>query len=376
MNKNIKIVTVLGTRPEIIRLSQILKRFDENFDSTIINTNQNNDYNLNENIIYDVKINGKIFNLKKKKSSDSFKKTLQIIAETYDLLNQIKPDVFFVLGDTNSALTSLAAKNLKIPVFHFEAGNRCFNQNVPEEINRKIVDCISDINITYSSISREYLLRENFPPENVIKAGSPLLEVYKSLSSKINKSKVLNKYKLKKKGYFLISFHRSENIDDPKNLKLIISILENLNKDFKEKIIVSTHPRTRSKIFNFIIQNRVKQIIFSDPLNYTDYMKAQKDSKFVLSDSGSISEEASILNINAIQLRNEHERPEAMEEASTILSSLDYRVIFNVIKNNNKYSSKIKSVKDYSDDNVSYKILNIIYSYFQFVNKKVWKKNQ
>lgn len=376
MTKDIKIVTVLGTRPEIIRLSQILKRFNENFDSIIINTNQNSDFNLNKNIINDLKINGKIINLEKKKSSNSFQKTLQIISETYEILNRINPDIFFVLGDTNSALTSLAAKNLKIPVFHFEAGNRCFNQNVPEEINRKLVDCISDINITYSSISRDYLLRENTPPEQVIKVGSPLLEVYRALSPKINKSKVLNKYKLKKKGYFLISFHRSENIDDPKNLKMILRILENLNKDFKEKLIISTHPRTRSKISNFISDINDNKIIFSDPLNYTDYMKAQKDSKFVLSDSGSISEEASILNINAIQLRNEHERPEAMEEATTILSSLDYRVIFNVLKNNSNYKRKIKSVKDYSDDNISYKILNIVYSHYQFVNKKVWKKDQ
>ena len=376
MNKKLKILTVVGTRPEIIRLSVILNKFDKYFDSYVINSFQNSDKNLNQNIVKDLDIKGKIINISQTKNLEHTEKLLRILSKVNLIIDKIKPNAFFILGDTNSTLSSLIAKRKKIPIFHMEAGNRCFEQIVPEEINRKIVDHISDINLTYSDIARNYLIRENFPIDQIIKVGSPLKEVFNHYSYKINNSNFLKKLDLKANNYFVCSFHRSENIDDSKNLKSIIDTLLLISSKFKKKIIVSTHPRTRLKLKknNYSI-NDITNINFIDPLIYTDYIFLQKNSLLTISDSGSINEEASIIGFKAINLRKNHERPEAMEEATTILTNLNQNNAILAINKliNDKNTPKI--VKDYDIDNVSEKVCNLILSYTNYINQKIWKKN-
>lgn len=376
MNKKLKILTVVGTRPEIIRLSVILNKFDKYFDSYVINSFQNSDKNLNQNIVKDLDIKGKIINISQTKNLEHTEKLLRILSKVNLIIDKIKPNAFFILGDTNSTLSSLIAKRKKIPIFHMEAGNRCFEQIVPEEINRKIVDHISDINLTYSDIARNYLIRENFPIDQIIKVGSPLKEVFNHYSYKINNSNVLKKLDLKANNYFVCSFHRSENIDDSKNLKSIIDTLLLISSKFKKKIIVSTHPRTRLKLKknNYSI-NDITNINFINPLIYTDYIFLQKNSLLTISDSGSINEEASIIGFKAINLRKNHERPEAMEEATTILTNLNQNNAILAINKliNDKNTPKI--VKDYDIDNVSEKVCNLILSYTNYINQKIWKKN-
>lgn len=376
MNKKLKILTVVGTRPEIIRLSVILNKFDKYFDSYVINSFQNSDKNLNQNIVKNLDIKGKIINISQTKNLEHTEKLLRILSKVNLYIDKIKPNAFFILGDTNSTLSSLIAKRKKIPIFHMEAGNRCFEQIVPEEINRKIVDHISDINLTYSDIARNYLIRENFPIDQIIKVGSPLKEVFNHYSYKINNSKVLKKLDLKANNYFVCSFHRSENIDDSKNLKSIIDTLLLIRSKFKKKIIVSTHPRTRLNLKknNYLI-NDITNISFINPLIYTDYIFLQKNSLLTISDSGSINEEASIIGFKAINLRKNHERPEAMEEATTILTNLDQNNAILAINKliNDKNTPKI--VKDYDIDNVSEKVCNLILSYTNYINQKIWKKN-
>lgn len=372
MIKKIKIMTVLGTRPEIIRMSVILSKFALYFDSYVINTMQNDDLNLNSSIFKDLKIQGKVTKLKINTNFTHIQKSLQIMSLVENQINIISPDVFFVLGDTNSSLSAIVAKKMKIPVFHMEAGNRCFDSRVPEEINRKLVDHISDINLTYSNIARNYLIRENFPIDQIINVGSPLKEVFNYYQKKINKSNIIKKLKLKKNNFFLVSFHRSENIDSYANLTKIFKILNGIASIYKIDVIVSTHPRTRNKIKNISFN---KKINFVNPLIYTDFMKLQINAKLVLSDSGSITEEASIVGFDAINLRQTHERPEGMEEGSVIMSNLNYTTTINSINRlmNKKY--KLNIVNDYNVNNVSEKICNIILSYKDFINRVVWKNN-
>ena len=371
----LKILTVVGTRPEIIRLSCILDKFNKFFNSYIINTHQNYDKNLNKNIFDDLDIKGKILNLKFNSKLTFSQRTFHTCIEVEKLILKLKPDIFFVLGDTNSSLTAIVAKNYRIPIFHMEAGNRCFDQRVPEEINRKIVDSIADINLTYSSISREYLIRENFPQDRIIKVGSPMNEVFNKYSSKINSSKILNKLKIRKENYIVASFHRSENIDDVENLNKILEILNFISKFYKKKIIVSTHPRTQKKlslILNKYTDNH--KIFYAKPFNYTDFMALQMSSFFVISDSGTISEESSICGFKAINLRMNHERPEAMEEGVVILNNLNLKNTINAIDILlNTKTPKI--VNDYSYDNVSEKVVRVISSYYNYVNNYNWKKN-
>lgn len=369
---NIKIVTVVGTRPEIIRLSRILSKLDKFFQSYIINTQQNYDFNLNANIFSDLDIKGRIINLNLNKKLNFSQRTFSICLEVEKQLRKIKPDVFLVLGDTNSSLSSIVAKNYKIPVFHMEAGNRCFDQQVPEEINRKIVDHLADINLTYSSISREYLIKENIPGDRIIKVGSPLKEVFTYYRSKIYNSKILNKLKLKSNDYILASFHRSENIDNKKNLDKIIDIIEYVSIKYNKLVIVSTHPRTRKQI-KINKKKFGKNIIFSKPFNYTDFMNLQLNSFFVLSDSGSITEEASICNFKAINIRNNHERPEGMEEGVLIMNNLNLVNTINAI-NIILNTGSPKIVSDYDVDNVSDKVVRIISSYYNYINNYTWKK--
>jgi len=368
----IKIVTVVGTRPEIIRLSCILNKLDKFFQSYVINTHQNYDIDLNANIFSDLNIKGKIINLNLNKKLTFSQKTFSICLEVEKQLKKIKPDVFLVLGDTNSSLSAIVAKNYKIPVFHMEAGNRCFDQQVPEEINRKIVDHIADVNLTYSSISREYLIKENIPGDRIIKVGSPLKEVFNNYKSKIYNSKILNKLKLKSNNYILASFHRSENIDNQKNLEKILEIIDYISIKYNKLIIVSTHPRTR-KIININKKKFGKNIILSKPFNYTDFMNLQLNSLFVLSDSGSITEEASICNFKAINIRKNHERPEGMEEGVLIMNNLNLANTINAI-NIILSTGSPKIVSDYDVDNVSDKVVRIISSYYNYINNYTWKK--
>ena len=372
----LKVMTVVGTRPEIIKLSRIIPKLDETFNHVLVNSDQNFDYELNEIFFKDLNIRKPDENLKIKEKNAS--KTIgKVIEKTDSLIKKYKPDAFLILGDTNSCLSCISAKRNKVPIFHLEAGNRCFDQRVPEEINRKIIDHVSDVNLTYSSIAREYLLNEGLPKDQIIKVGSPMKEVLKFYENKINKSKILNKLKLSKYNYILFSLHREENVDDKKNLKSFIKILNFLEEKENKKIIISTHPRTRKNLekLNFKYSSKIN---FLKPFSFSEYIKLQLNSKYVLSDSGTITEESSILNFPAINLRENHERPEGNEEGSVIFTSLSLNNIdqaINILKSQKRGKIRnINQVKDYEVDNVSEKIIRIILSYTNYINNKTWKK--
>ena len=372
----LKVMTVVGTRPEIIKLSRIIPKLDETFNHVLVNSDQNFDYELNEIFFKDLNIRKPDENLKIKEKNAS--KTIgKVIEKTDTLIKKYKPDAFLILGDTNSCLSCISAKRNKVPIFHLEAGNRCFDQRVPEEINRKIIDHVSDVNLTYSSIAREYLLNEGLPKDQIIKVGSPMKEVLKFYENKINKSKILNKLKLSKYNYILFSLHREENVDDKKNLKSFIKILNFLEEKENKKIIISTHPRTRKNLekLNFKYSSKIN---FLKPFSFSEYIKLQLNSKYVLSDSGTITEESSILNFPAINLRENHERPEGNEEGSVIFTSLSLNNIdqaINILKSQKRGKIRnINPVKDYEVDNVSEKIIRIILSYTNYINNKTWKK--
>ena len=372
--EKLKVLTVVGTRPEIIRLSSIIKKFESIFDHKLVHTGQNYDFELNEIFFKDLLLTQPDYYLDAADKSGT--KTIGNVIRLIDeVLEKENPDAVMILGDTNSCLSVIAAKNRKIPTFHFEAGNRCFDMRVPEEINRKIVDHTADVNLTYSSIAREYLLREGLPPDLVIKVGSPMKEVLNDNSKKIDQSKILTQLKLKTNNYFVVSAHRQENIESEINFNKILSIISEVESHFELPIIVSTHPRTRKKLESSS-NNFSKNVNFLKPLSFSDYIKLQKESKLVLSDSGTINEEASILQFNAINLRESYERPESAEEGTTILTGLSLDRVFqgiNLFENINK--SKVKSiVKDYDVDNVSEKVANIILSYTDYINRVVWKK--
>ena len=380
MNKTnkLKIATIVGTRPEIIRLSSIIDRLNKSkyIDHTLIHTGQNYDHNLNDIFFKDLEINNPDYYLDAAKETPS--KTIgEILIKIEPVLDKLKPDAVLVLGDTNSCLSVISAKKKKIPVFHFEAGNRCFDMRVPEEINRRIVDHISDINLTYSDLSREHLIKEGINSDQIIKVGSPMFEVIKKHKSKIQNSKILNKLKLKKQKYILVSCHREENVDNLKNFKKLIESLNYLSETYKFPIIFSTHPRTR-KIIKKRKPNLNKLIKLIEPLGFTDYNNLQINSFVVLSDSGTISEESSILNFRALNIRESHERPEAMEESTVILSGLDYNRISQGIESikDQEIGDKrnISLVSDYNVPNVSIKIERIILSYINYVNRVVWQK--
>ena len=380
MNKTnkLKIATIVGTRPEIIRLSSIIDRLNKSkyIDHTLIHTGQNYDHNLNDIFFKDLEINNPDYYLDAAKETPS--KTIgEILIKIEPVLDKLKPDAVLVLGDTNSCLSVISAKKKKIPVFHFEAGNRCFDMRVPEEINRRIVDHISDINLTYSDLSREHLIKEGINSDQIIKVGSPMFEVIKKHKSKIQKSKILNKLKLKKQKYILVSCHREENVDNLKNFKKLIESLNYLSETYKFPIIFSTHPRTR-KIIKKRKPNLNKLIKLIEPLGFIDYNNLQINSFVVLSDSGTISEESSILNFRALNIRESHERPEAMEESTVILSGLDYNRISQGIESikDQEIGDKrnISLVSDYNVPNVSIKIERIILSYINYVNRVVWQK--
>ena len=373
MNK-LKVVSVVGTRPEIIRLSRVLNSLDKSksIDHVSIHTGQNYDYELNEIFYEDLQVRKPDFFLDAIGSSPS--ETIGLIISKIDrVLDDIKPDALIVLGDTNSCLSAIVAKKKKIPIFHMEAGNRCFDYRVPEETNRKIVDHISDINLTYSNIAREYLLREGLSPDKIIKTGSPMFEVLNYYMPKIKKSKILKKLNLKKDKYFVVSAHREENVDDFEKLSVFISALNKIVKKYEFDIIFSVHPRTRSSINKCKIKVN-KKIKLLKPLCFTDYVHLQMNSLVTLSDSGTISEESSILNFNALNIRETHERPEAMEEASVPMVGFSVDRIIQGIEHVKSTKSSLKIVKDYSMHNVSEKIVRIILSYTDYVNRVVWQK--
>ena len=375
MINKLKVVTVVGTRPEIIRLSAIIKRLNESnsIDHYLIHTGQNYDKELNEIFFEDLNIKKPDYYLDA--ASDSPSSTVgNILISLEPLLKKIDPDSFLVLGDTNSCLSSIVAKKMKIPVFHYEAGNRCFDQRVPEEINRKIVDGVSDINMTYSKISRDYLIAEGFPPDQIIKIGSPMREVISQNQKKIDSSKILTKLNLKKDKYFLVSFHREENIDS-KNFKEFLVTLDRIANKYKLPIIFSTHPRTLKKLKDQKSKHN-ELINFLKPLSFSDYNCLQINSLVTLSDSGTISEESAILKFRAINIRDNHERPEAMEETSVIMTGTNSDRIIQSIEliKNQKIDEILINVDDYSADNISIKIERLLLSYTDYINKKVWRK--
>tara|TARA_B100000900_G_C20599590_1_gene724962 strand:+ start:983 stop:2113 length:1131 start_codon:yes stop_codon:yes gene_type:complete len=374
--KKFKIVTIVGTRPEIIRLSCVIKHLDIHTDHLLVHTGQNYDYELNQIFFDDLGLRKPDFFLNAA-GSNAAETIGNVITETDRILAETNPNAVLVLGDTNSCLSVIPAKRRKIPTFHMEAGNRCFDMRVPEEINRKIVDHTADINLTYSSIAREYLLAEGLPADQIIKTGSPMYEVLNAYIGKAESSGILKKLDISKGKYFLISSHREENIDSRKNLEKVINVINKLAGKYKQPIIVSTHPRTRKAIeagkYKF---NKLVRLL--NPLSFTDYMKLQIDSRAVLSDSGTITEESSILNFPALNIRESHERPEGMEEAAVMMTGLEIERIFQAIglieKSQFNKSDSYKIVEDYYVKNVSNKILKIILSYTDYVKRVVWKE--
>lgn len=376
MNK-LKVVTVVGTRPEIIRLSRVMIALDNSpaIDHILVHTGQNYDYELNQIFFEDLGIRKPDYFLEAA-GKNATETVGQILIKIDPILESLNPDAFMVLGDTNSCLCAIPAKKRKIPIFHMEAGNRCFDQRVPEETNRRIVDHISDINLTYSDIAREYLLREGLPADRVIKTGSPMYEVLNHYMGQIDSSEVLKRLGLKKEQYFVVSAHREENISNDTNFKGLLISLNQIADKYGYPIIVSTHPRTRNKLNISEIETN-PLIQFMKPLGFSDYNSLQKNSFAVLSDSGTISEESSIMNFRALNIREAHERPEAMEEASVMMVGLDpervmqglAQVAGQVVSNRD-----FRQVADYSMPNVSEKMVRIILSYTSYVNRVVWKK--
>ena len=368
-------MTVVGTRPEIIRLSRIIPKLDEFTDHILVHTGQNYDYELNEIFFEDLELRKPDYYLNSA-GSTSCETIGKVLISIDKLFKEIKPDAVFVLGDTNSGLSLIAAKKRKIPTFHFEAGNRCFDMRVPEELNRKIIDHTADINITYSSIARDYLINECIEKDSIIKVGSPMLEVINFYKEKINRSNILSDLKIKKFNYFLASIHREENLDSI-NFSKIFDTLNMIVEKYNLPIIVSTHPRTKNKINDskFKLNKKIKLI---KPLAFTEYLNLQINAKVVLSDSGTINEESSILNFPALNIREAHERPEAMEETSVMMTGVNSDRILQAIKIliSQKRSSErdLNLVKDYNVNNSSEKILRIIISYTDYIKRKTWKK--
>ena len=373
----IRVMTIVGTRPEIIRLSRIIPKLDANFEHTLVHTGQNYDFNLNEIFFKDLDLREPDIFLNA--AEETPMKTISSVIEKIDThLEKINPDAVLILGDTNSSLSAIPAKRRKIPVFHMEAGNRCFDFRVPEEINRRIVDVISDINLTYSEIARQYLISEGFDKNRVINTGSPMKEVLDFYSKKIESSKALSKLKIEKNNFFLVSLHREENLDYEDKLRKIPEILNRLVEEFSLPIIVSTHPRAKKKIeeSNFNFSDDIK---FLEPFSFSDYCSLQINAKCVLSDSGTITEESSILNFPALNLRISHERPEGMEEGAVMSVGLSIDKILNALQITNKQlrgnKRVLKIVEDYNVNNVSEKIIRIILGNIDLVNQNVWHKD-
>ena len=373
----LKVMTIVGTRPEIIKLHRVIQELDQHVSNIFVHTNQNYDYELSEIFFKDLSIRKPDYFLGA--AGKNAAHTIgNVISKTDDLLEVECPDAFLILGDTNSCFSAIAAKRRKIPIFHMEAGNRCFDIRVPEEINRKIIDHISDINLTYTEHARRYLIAEGLRPDMVIKTGSPMKEVLDYYQPQINGSKILDRLKLKSNRYFVVSAHREENIDSDINFKSLLMSLRAIAKKYDFPMIVSTHPRTRNRLENLGLKDLDFRLIFIKPLGFYDYVKLQKSARCVISDSGTITEESSILNFPAVMIRQAHERPEGMDEGSVIMCGLKAeRILESIDVVTSHYSvdiRKFKIIPDYDVENVSKKVLRIIMSYTDYVNRTVWFK--
>lgn len=376
--KKLKVVSVVGTRPEIIRLSRVLAKLDEYCDHILVHTGQNYDYELNQVFFDDLKVRKPDKFLNSASESANAAQTIgKMIIAVDQALEDIQPEAMLVLGDTNSCLSVIPAKRRKIPIFHMEAGNRCFDMRVPEEINRRIVDHTADVNLTYSTIARDYLLREGLPPDMVIKTGSPMFEVLSHYRSDIDASDVLSRLGLDENSYFVVSAHREENIDSPQSFAKLVAVLNAVAEDHGLPVIVSTHPRTQKRI-NAVNTQFHQNVKLLKPLGFHDYVRLQLSSIAVLSDSGTINEESSILNFPALNLREAHERPEGMEEAAVMMVGLEVDRVRQglsiLLKQPRGQERGLRLVEDYSMPNVSDKVVRIIHSYTDYVNRNVWKK--
>lgn len=376
--KKLRVVTVVGTRPEIIRLSRVLSRLDEHCEHILVHTGQNYDYELNQVFFDDLDIRKPDYFLNSATDSKGAANTIgNLISAVDEVLAHVQPEALLVLGDTNSCLSVIPAKRRQIPIFHMEAGNRCFDQRVPEETNRRIVDHTADINLTYSSIAREYLLREGLAPDQVIKTGSPMFEVLNHYRQRIEASDVVNRLSLKADQYFVVSAHREENIESERSFARLVETLNGVAEDFGLPVIVSTHPRTQNRInaTGSVFHDKVQLL---KPLGFHDYVKLQLSARAVLSDSGTINEESSILNFPALNLREAHERPEGMEEAAVMMVGLDVERVrqgLSILETQPRGEKRsLRLVGDYSMPNVSDKVVRIIHSYTDYVNRVVWKK--
>ncbi len=375
--KKLKVLTVVGTRPEIIRLARVMAKLDESdaIEHILVHTGQNYDYELNQIFFDDLGIRKPDYFLEAA-GKNATETVGQILIKIDPILESENPDAFLVLGDTNSCLCAIPAKKRKIPIFHMEAGNRCFDQRVPEETNRKIVDHVSDINLTYSDIAREYLLREGMSADRVIKTGSPMFEVLNHYMHQIDASDVLTRLHLEKGKYFVVSAHREENITNEENFQGLLTSLNQIAEKYNYPVIVSTHPRTRNRLDQEKAQMH-ENIQFLKPLGFSDYNALQKNSFAVLSDSGTISEESSIMNFRALNIRDAHERPEAMEEASVMMVGLDPERIMQgltQLQTQDLENRNFRQVADYSMPNVGEKVVRIILSYTSYINRVVWQK--
>lgn len=374
--KKMKVMTVVGTRPEIIRLSRVLALLDRHTDHCLVHTGQNYDYELNEIFFKELELRKPDYVLKA--AGPSVAETIGNILMRIDpILAKENPDALLVLGDTNSSLAVIVAKRRKIPVFHMEAGNRCFDQRVPEELNRKVVDHLSDVNLTYSDLAREYLLREGLPPERVIKTGSPMREVLSYYQSKIGRSKVLKMLRLKPRGYFVVSVHREENVDSPAQFDKLVALLKGLADAYGQRLIVSTHPRTRARLEAAGV-SLPKLVELHKPFGLFDYVYLEMNASAVLSDSGTITEESSILNFPAINIREAHERPEGMEEGAVMMTGLEGERVLQALailaQQPRGDRRGLRMVRDYDVPNVSEKVVRILLSYTDYINRLVWHK--
>jgi len=378
--KKLKVLSIVGTRPEIIRLSRVFAKLEEFCDHTLVHTGQNYDYELNQVFFDDLGIRKPDYFLECSANSQSAAQTIgNIISNVDQILSEISPDAVLVLGDTNSCLAVISAKRRKIPIFHMEAGNRCFDMRVPEEINRRIVDHTADVNLTYSSIARDYLVREGLPPDLIIKIGSPMHEVLSYYRPQIESSKILEKLSLEKNQYFVFSAHREENIDSPVNFEKLIFVINSIAEETELPIIFSTHPRTQKRVNSagVIFHKKVKLL---KPLGFFDYIQLQRYALATLSDSGTINEESSILNFPALNIREAHERPEGMEEAAVMMVGVNLGRIRQALKILEKQKRgeqrTVEVAADYAIENVSDKVVRIIHSYTDYVNQVIWKKYQ
>lgn len=377
MPSKLKVMTIVGTRPELIRLSRIIPLFDRYFEHTLVHTGQNYDYELNQVFFeqLDIRVPDYFLDAAGANAAETIG---NVISASDRVINEVVPDAVLILGDTNSSLSAIAAKRRKVPIFHMEAGNRSFDQRVPEEINRKIVDHIADINLTYSDIAREYLLREGLAPDRVIKTGSPMAEVLAYYRVGIEQSNILERLGLSEGAYFVVSAHREENVDGDGSFSRLVGILNGVAEEYLLPVIISTHPRTQRRIedLGLVFAQHVRLL---KPLGFLDYVKLQLNAKVVLSDSGTITEEASILNFPAVNMREAHERPEGMEEAAVILTGLNLERVLSAIEilelQGRGAQRTLRQVADYSMPNVSEKVARIVLSYRDYVDRTVWHKN-